>query len=169
MNSLKFEEKQQFRQKAMYLVYFILLALLALFIYADVQQLILHIPFGAKPASDLFLVFITVFLLAFLLLFYKIKLETIITGESVFFRWKPFKKAYTQISWSEIEKAEITNYGSVGYGFRLTPQGTVHNVAGDKGLRLVLKSGKKLILGTQKPNELAEYLQQIHKIKQESY
>jgi hypothetical protein len=164
MSDVKFEESQQFRQKGLYVAYFILLALLALTTYAVVQQMILHKPFGDKPAPTGVWIILKMFLLAFLLLFYKLKLQTKVTNEGVFFRWRPFRKSYREFSWSDIEKAEIINYGSVGYGIRLTPYGTIHNVAGDKGLLLVLKSRKKFILGTQKPEELAEFLRQINKL-----
>jgi hypothetical protein len=161
---IKFEESQSFRQKGLYVVYFILLALLGLFIYADVQQIILDRPFGSKPASDVVLVFITFFILALLVLFYVARLQTIITEEGVQFRWVPFQRAFSHYKWDNIIRAEIIKYGFVGYGLRLTSFGTVHNVAGNKGLQLTLKSGGRVVLGTQKPAQLEAFLQQINKL-----
>lgn len=163
MNNIRFEETQQFRQKALYLVYFILIALFVLIIYADIQQIILGKPFGDKPAPDFVLVILTLFIPAVFALFWLTELETVVTDEGVFFRWRPFRKRYTQIDWSKVDKAEIVNYGFVGYGYRLTLDGTINNVAGNKGLRLTLKSGKKLIIGTQKPAELEAFLRQINR------
>jgi hypothetical protein len=94
MSSLKFEEEQQFRQRWVYFVYVLLFALLGLFIYADIEQIIFGKPFGDKPASNFVLLLVTLFILTLLVLLYQTKLETLITDEGVCFRWRPFQKAY---------------------------------------------------------------------------
>ncbi len=63
------------------------------------------------------------------------------------------KKAW---NWSEIESAEIISYGFVGYGIRVSlHNGMVYNVKGNKGLAIRFKNGKKCLIGTQRPEELA--------------
>lgn len=163
MSSIRFEEQQQFRQRWTYIIYILLFALLGLFVYADIQQIIFGRPFGDKPASNAALLVITLFILVLLVLLYQAKLETLVTDDGVYFKWKPFQKTYRKFAWSEIVKAEIIRFGFIGYGWRLTSYGTIYNVAGDKGLQLHLKSGKKVVLGTQKANELAEFLCQINR------
>lgn len=71
------------------------------------------------------------------------------------------------IEWSNIEHAEMLDYGFVGgYGVRIgTKYGTVYNVKGRMGLALVLKSGKKLLIGTQRPDEMIEIVK-LHLGKQ---
>jgi hypothetical protein len=61
-----------------------------------------------------------------------------------------------KVNWEEIEELEVINYGFVGgWGIRMwTKFGTVYNTSGSIGLRVKLKSGKKLLIGTQKENEL---------------
>ena len=162
MSSEKFEEQQPFRQRGMYFIYFLILALLSLFIYASVKQIGLGQPFGEKPGPNYILIVISLFILTLLIVLYKAKLQTLITDEGISLRWRPFQNAYRKFRWSDIDKVEIISYGFVGYGLRLTPYGTVHNVAGDTGIRLHLKSGKKVVLGTQKPNELADFLRKIN-------
>ena len=149
----------------MYIIYVILLTLFGLFVYAAIQQIIVGKPFGAKPAPDSILVITAIFILTLLILLYQSMLETLITDKDVFFKWAPIMKTPNKFNWSDIDKVEIINYGFVGYGWRLIPYGTVHNVSGDIGLRLNLKSGRKVILGTQKPEELAQFLRQIHRLK----
>jgi len=161
MADVKFNEEQQFRQGWMYIVYLILIAILALLFYADVRQIIFARPFGDKPASNVALLLVTFFILLMLVFFYLLKLETLITDEAVFFRWRPFQVKYKSFPWSQIEKAEIVNYGFVGYGWRWTSFGIVNNVSGQTGLRVQLKSGKKIVFGTQKPGELGECLRQM--------
>ena len=164
MSSLKFEEKQQFRQRWVYIVYILLFALLALFISAAIEQIVFSRPFGDKPGSNFILLLVTLFILTLLFLLYQTSLETQVTDAGVGFRWKPFQKTYRKFAWSEMDKVEIISYGFVGYGWRMTPYGTIYNVAGDKGLRIHLKSGRKIVLGTQKPNELAGFLRRINRL-----
>lgn len=73
----------------------------------------------------------------------------------------PFANKVTP--WAEIENAEVVNYGFVGgWGVRLgTRYGTVYNVKGNKGLAVQLKSGKKYLIGTQKPEELMTFLEHL--------
>jgi hypothetical protein len=66
---------------------------------------------------------------------------------------------------------------SAGWGFRVGPSGIklrlpysrniVYNVAGNKILKLELKNGKKLMIGTQKPLELENILRKIEPINKE--
>jgi uncharacterized integral membrane protein len=164
MTTKQFCETQQFRQSWTYFLYLLLFILLALFIYADIQQIIFKEPFGSKPASNFILILITIFLSAMILLFYFSKLQTIITEEYISYRWSPFQIKFKQINWSEILKAEIINYGFIGFGLRISSYVTVLNVAGNKGLQLTFHSGKKLVIGTQKENELAVFLKGIKKV-----
>lgn len=162
MGKLKFEETQKFRQKWTYFIYLLIVGILGIFIYADIQQIILGHTFGNRPAPDIFLIIATLLLLTMLVLFYQIKFETKINDEGVFFRWVPFKKTYSQFNWSSVGKAEIFKYGFVGFSWRLTPYGTVYTTGGNTGLRLILKSGRKIILGTQKPKEVEIFLRQLN-------
>jgi hypothetical protein len=64
--------------------------------------------------------------------------------------------------WSDIESAEIIEYGFVGYGIRISiNHGNVYNVKGNKGLLITLKNGKKRLIGTQKPEELSKISQLV--------
>src|SRR5688572_22755561 len=98
MNSLKFEEQQQFRQGSMYFIYVLLFLVFGLFIYADIEQIIFRRQFGDKPASNFVLLLVTFFILTMLVLLYQTKLETLITDESVGFRWKPFQMTYRKFA-----------------------------------------------------------------------
>lgn len=62
------------------------------------------------------------------------------------------------INWTNVEHAEVLDYGFVGgFGTRLSLRyGTVYNIWGKMGLALKLKNGSKLLIGTQKPKEMKE-------------
>jgi hypothetical protein len=133
MTTINFYEQQQFRQKWTYLIYVLLIALLGLFVYADMEQIILGKSFGDKPASNFVLILLPLLMLVTLLLFYLTKLETRVDEEGIFYKWTPFNKKYKKISWSDINKIEIIKYSFVGYGWRLTQYGTVFNVKRQNG------------------------------------
>ena len=115
MDNIVFEEQQRFRQKWMYLIYILLTGLLALFLYADTQQIILGKSFGDKPAPDFVLIIATLFHMVILLLFYFTKLETRINKDGIFYRCTPFNRKFKKISRDNISKAEIIKYGFVGW------------------------------------------------------
>ena len=49
-----------------------------------------------------------------------------------------------------------------GWGYRISPRnGKAFNIKGSWGLQLVLSNGDKLLLGTQKPEELKKAIEQL--------
>ena len=94
-----------------------------------------------------------------LLLACNTKLETHLDKSGIQYKWIPFQKKSRTISWTSVEKAEVIRYDYVGHGYRISRKyGTVHNVAGKMGLQIILKSGEKLLIGTQKPKEMNDFL-----------
>lgn len=99
------------------------------------------------------------FFALFTYLFIMARLRTRLSNQSVEFKFVPF--LHRKYDWSEIESAEVIDYGFVGgWGIRIgTKYGTVYNVAGKMGLQLHLKNGKRLVIGTQKPEEIQKWLE----------
>lgn len=96
-------------------------------------------------------------------LFIFTKLETRIDNEGITIRFFPFQRIYYYVRWDEIESAKIRMYKPIreygGWGLRYSfTHGKAYNVSGNKGLQLVLKSGKKFLIGTQKEAELQKFL-----------
>jgi hypothetical protein len=64
-----------------------------------------------------------------------------------------------RIGFSEIASAEATTYRPLrdfgGWGYRLGPGGKAFNMRGDRGVRLVLKNGDRVLIGSQQADELA--------------
>ncbi len=85
---------------------------------------------------------------------YFLTLRTRIDTRGIHMRYGPFVKK--QITWDSIARMDVINYGFVGgWGIRLwTSYGTVYNVAGNMGLAIECKSGKRLVIGTQDAQEL---------------
>lgn len=99
-----------------------------------------------------------------------LRLQTDIDSEGIRFRFRPFHFKPRIISWNEIENAYVREYKPLreygGWGIRQSfRNGKAYNVRGNHGLQVVLKSGKKILIGTQKPAELELLLLQIRKNK----
>ncbi len=99
---------------------------------------------------------------------FSLKLKTKIDELGIHFRFVPFHFKIRTISWSAIEKAYIRNYEPIseygGWGMKggklwNKDKGLAYNVKGDIGLQLELKSGKKILIGTQKQEEMKRVLQ----------
>ena len=91
-----------------------------------------------------------------------LNLETEISKEGISVRFFPFHLKKKFFSWDEIAKAEVREYSPLleygGWGIRRGKSGVAYNVKGNMGLQLVLKSGKKILIGTQKAEELKQIL-----------
>ena len=53
----------------------------------------------------------------------------------------------------------MREYG--GWGIRFGKSGKAYNIKGDEGLQLVFKNGKRLLIGSQKSQELAQAVDSI--------
>jgi hypothetical protein len=164
-----FSEKQRFHQWWLWLL---LIGVNALILYGIIQQLIFGIPFGDKPASDAGLVLSFLIPLSVLVFFILLRLETYITKEGVYVRFLPFQKTYRHYSWASLSKSfvrkysPILEYGGWGYRFGMSGKGSALNVSGNKGLQLVTIDGKKMLIGTRKPDEIMQVLRSLGQVKE---
>lgn len=100
------------------------------------------------------------------LLFYTSKLSVSIDQHNLYYRFPPFVNSEKLLSQGDIKELyvrkykPIMEYGGWGYRFRFR-SGRAINVAGDVGLQLVLKNGKKLLIGTQKPEAMKEAVRRL--------
>lgn len=92
--------------------------------------------------------------------FYVASLKTDVDSTGIRIRYFPMWQ--THIPWEQIESAELIKYGFVGYGIRFSIRhGTVYNAKGNRGLQIVKKNGGKVLLGTQRPEELLAAVKQF--------
>ena len=62
---------------------------------------------------------------------------------------------------ADIESCVAKSYVSLGWGVRYRPGIIVYNVSGNKAVELIVRSKRnKIWLGTNKPEELAKYINQ---------
>jgi len=168
MQSIVFQEEQQFRQPWISLgIGASLLGLLPLW-YGVYQQLVEGIPWGDNPTSDDVLVLITTgmtgLILGVMVLFVKSRLVVTIGSEGIEYRFFPFHRRIHTVPWSEIGNAYVRTYRPIveygGWGIRYGLRGKAYNVSGNQGLQLELKNGKKVLFGTQQPQEMETAVKQ---------
>lgn len=160
-NNILFSEKQYFRQWWLWLI---ILGIDGLFIYGFTQQIILGKPFGDRPLSNAGLFVFLLVCIGITWLFLSIRLETFIKKDGIYVRLFPFHAALKHYHWDQLQKVYVRQYAPIkeygGWGLRSGWGGKNHayNISGDMGLQLEFSDGKKLLIGTSKPEQLTACL-----------
>ncbi len=104
-------------------------------------------------------------------LFLVITLITRIDDTGIYYRFIPVHFKMKKIGWDEVEKAYIRTYSPLreygGWGIRkgMGSTGSALNISGNTGLQLELKNGKKILIGTSRPQEITQLLEARKKTK----
>jgi len=92
------------------------------------------------------------------------KLNSRIDSSGVHYRMKPIHWKEQTIPWEEIDHIFVRKYSPIleygGWGIRFGRNGRAYNVKGNYGIQIVKKDGKRLLLGTQQPDEASVHLSQ---------
>jgi len=156
-----YHEIQQFRQVWIWVT---ASALTGLVWYAAVMQLLLHRPFGNRPMSDISLV-INWFLFGIGLpaLFLIARLVTEVRNDGIYIRFFPFHWTFRKIAFTEVKQFKARTYRSFreygGHGIRYGSKGMAYTVSGDRGVQIELLNGKRLLIGSQRAEELSRAIQ----------
>ena len=90
-------------------------------------------------------------------------LTTQIRRDGIYVRFSPFRPSFTKFAWNDIEDVYLRNYDAVseyfGWGYRLGPNGIGYIVGGNVGIQIILKNGNKVLITTQRPQEVKDVLQ----------
>ncbi|WP_291847317.1 hypothetical protein [Lutibacter sp.] len=106
-----------------------------------------------------------IIILLVMLLFIYLKLNTRIDEIGIHYQFYPFHLKYKTIPWNLISKCYLRKYDAIseygGWGLKLSffkKRGKCVTTKGDTGIQLELKSGKKILIGTQLKEELQKTL-----------
>ena len=153
-----FREVQHFRQIWLWLL---LAGIAGIAIWGFVQQIIIGRPFGQNPAPDAAVAVIAlVFGLGFPILFYAVSLTAEVRPDGLYYRYFPFHRSFRRIPADSLVRfaphtySPIKDYG--GWGIRYGRGGKAYNVSGNRGVMLEFLDGKKLLIGSRRPEALAE-------------
>ena len=116
--------------------------------------------FTDSPKDTVGIVVLVVVMIGLPVLFLQMRLITRITDEGIYVRFVPFHFKEQFYAWDSLASAQVRTYsplreyGGWGIKYGFNGQGKVYNVSGNQGLQLVFKSGEKILIGTQKPEEI---------------
>jgi len=104
--------------------------------------------------------------IAIMILFLLLKLETEVKPDGIYIRFFPFHIRFKRFAREDLSEYYARQYKPLweygGWGIRFSLRyGKAYNVSGNQGVQLVFKSGKKLLIGTQKPEELEAAIRSI--------
>jgi len=99
------------------------------------------------------------------LLFLKLKLKTRVDEKGIYYQYSPFHLSYKLITWESISNCYIRNYDGIsefgGWGLKFSfrkNKGKSFTTKGNIGLQIELTTGNKILIGTQKKEELQRVL-----------
>ena len=146
----------------------LLLLVAGLCIYGAVEQLILGRPFGNNPASDEVLVLtIIVFGLGLPVFMHQLCLMVEVYEDGLRYRFYPLQLSFRKLGREEIISFEAVTYRPIrdygGWGIKYGRNGAAYNVSGNRGVQLQLTDGRRMLFGSQRPEELASALRTITK------
>ncbi|MDP2176119.1 MAG: hypothetical protein Q8K70_09455 [Bacteroidota bacterium] len=159
-----FTEKQRFNQWWLKLILF---ACLGIFLFGLVQQLVFNIPFGNNPVSNSFLIILCLLFALLIWGMLSLNMITEINENGITVKFFPFIKKET-IAWNTITQCFVRTYLPIkeygGWGYRQSfSNGKAYNVSGNQGLQLEINGKKKLLIGTQKSEEIQKVINQYFK------
>lgn len=154
-----FTETQRFRQWWLIVILVVVNLIAISALYFSLQEPIANdqlttaeiiLVIGAGPLLSIILILIP-------------KLETRIQEDGIYIKFFPFHWSYKIYKWSDISKAYVRQYNPLGeyggWGIRFGfGNGKAYNVSGNTGLQLELHNGKKVLIGTNRPDELEKVL-----------
>lgn len=161
-----FTENQRFRQNLIWV--FVLLPATVSFFTLFYHLVLQKKSFGTSRLSDSAGIIILLLIGILLpILFFFTELRIAVTSDGIFVKFFPF-----HFNWKHIHPEEINSFKDViynpileygGWGIRYSRNGKAYNVSGNKGVLLTFKNGKKLLLGTQRPDELKNAIESTFK------
>ncbi len=164
METVIFKETQKFTQIWLWLI---VLIIVGISLWGIIQQIFFEIPFGNNPVSNQALWFYGLIPLIIVLLFVNLRLQTLVKRDGIYVRFFPFIIKFKRIKIGEIKSFEIRKYNPLkeygGWGIRFGGRkvGKAYNVKGNIGMQFEFTNGKKLLIGTQKPDEFLEAVEKI--------
>ena len=152
-----FHERQ--RPPAWILVVIIVLGV-GLPLYIAVQQLCLGKPVGNHPVSNWGVAILVPCITLPCLALARLRLSTQLYRDRLRIRLFPF--ADYSVPVPRIERWEVRNYSAMkefmGWGVRLGAGGIAYTMKGNRGLQLVLDDGSRVLVGSQRPEDIASAL-----------
>jgi hypothetical protein len=152
-----FFERQQFRQTWLW----VLLLVVCLPTIIGAGAVLFDLPPGAA-APRVVIIGAEIILIVTLLITWSARLDVTVDDRELLVRFWPFHRQPRRFPLSEIAEAQVRRYQPIveygGWGIRFGFHGMAYNVSGNEGVQLVLTNGKRILIGSQKSEELQRAL-----------
>ena len=173
---LVFQERQYFKKwKAAIFFVFINTP----FVIGFIIQIILGKQWGNNPMSNMMLLIIMLIIFLFSLCFFFVRLDTVIDKDGVYVQMFPVQWKFNFTPWDCVLKAEIRKMNPFflgGGGWLPTYQYSRYKwnlsgfkrkslmaiISGNKVLQLDIVNNERIVIGTQRPEELSEVLEKLN-------
>ena len=169
-NSLIFREVQAFGSSLRYLL--VILTAVSVVIFAIALWETITNPKTTNTFVPTLLSIIAMAIpIAVTILFFILKMETEVRSDGLYVRFYPMHIRFRKFTGQDLAEhysrtyKPIREYGGWGIKCSFIGKGKAYNVSGNKGVQLVLTNGKKLLIGSQKTDELVAAIDQM--LKQE--
>jgi hypothetical protein len=156
-----FVEHQYIRRSLLFPVFGICLVVIVWLAYQAYRQLVFGIPMGNHPVPDWllgpFMFGVSLFMMGIPALLAVCHLSVEVKDDVLTVRYWPFSNR--RIPLSEIASCEVRTYRPIreygGWGVRYSwANGMAYNVSGNRGVQLVLRDGRHVLIGSREPDEL---------------
>ena len=156
-----FREVQYLRQPWLWAL---ILAGSGLAFYAIIQLLLLDESFGDNTAANISILLVgSIIGVGVPALMFMTHLITEVRQDALYYRYFPFHTSLQRIPFDQIESFEAITYNPIrdygGWGIRYWLKGKAYSARGNKGVRFVLTGGARVLIGSQRPEELARSLE----------
>jgi hypothetical protein len=126
--------------------------------FAAFQQFVIGKPFGDNPAPDIVLVItLGIFGILFPVFFFTMKLVTEVREDGIYVKFFGFHRKWHRFGFEDMERCWARTYSPLleygGWGIRIGKKGRAYNVSGKQGIQIVFREGKRLLIGTQNPEQ----------------
>ena len=96
------------------------------------------------------------------------RLITQVRTDGIYVRYAPLQPRFIRYSWSDIREVYLRRYNALpeygGWGLRMGPYGGGYIVPSEWGIQLVLQNGHKVLISTNRAEEVTEVLRKIGRL-----
>ena len=155
-----FIENQRFNQWWIHLIMVIPIFSIVLPLLLNTEKI-----FSNKDLSNILIPLVIIILVYSFIL--SIQLKTRIDEKGIYYQFFPIRLKLKLVPWNDLDECYCRSYRPIrefgGWGYRTnSSNGKALNIRGKWGVQLVFNNGKKLLLGTQKQEDVKRILETYH-------
>lgn len=95
------------------------------------------------------------------------RLITQVRTDGIYVRYAPLQPRFVRYSWTDIHEVYLRRFNPLeygGWGLRIGPRGGGYIVPGEWGIQLVLENGSRVLITTNRPDEVTGVLRNLGRL-----